>query len=107
MVRSLTRRSPKTAFWCPLFRTYQWEPEVCGRENNGLLSELGRKYLLGSGLGKRHKVRHVTGEAGAVVHLERLSYAQSLRAIGESLERQGISTFDLEKRGKNYSLRVI
>ena len=41
------------------------------------------------------------------MHLERLSYAQSLRAIGESLERQGISTFDLEKRGENYSLQVI
>ena len=41
------------------------------------------------------------------MHLERLSYAQSLRAIGESLQRQGISTFDLEKRGENYSLQVI
>src|SRR5262249_40780808 len=37
----------------------------------------------------------------------RLSYAQSLRAIGESLQKQGISTFDLEKRGENYSLQVI
>lgn len=85
----------------------QGEPEVCSRENNGLLSELGRKHLLGSGLGKGYKVRDVTGEAGAVMHLERLSYAQSLRAIGESLQRQGISTFDLEKRGENYSLQVI
>ena len=85
----------------------QREPEVCSRENNGLLSELGRKHLLGSGLGKGYKVRDVTGEVGAVMHLERLSYAQSLRAIGESLQRQGISTFDLEKRGENYSLQVI
>jgi hypothetical protein len=41
------------------------------------------------------------------MNLERLSYAQSLRAIGESLEAQGISTFDLEKQGENYMLRVI
>src|SRR5262245_43642907 len=85
----------------------QGKPEVCSRENNGLLSELGCKYLLGSGLGKGYKVRNVTGEAGAVMHLNSLSYAQSLRAIGESLQRQGISTFDLEKRGENYSLQVI
>ena len=31
---------------------------------------------------------------------ERLSHAQSLRAIGGSLEAQRISTFDLEKRVK-------
>jgi len=36
-----------------------------------------------------------------------LSYAQSLRVIGESLEVQGISAFDLEKQGENYMLRVI
>src|SRR5262245_24135681 len=36
-----------------------------------------------------------------------LSYAQSLRVIGESLETQGISKFDLEKHGENYSLEVI
>jgi len=36
-----------------------------------------------------------------------LSYAQSLRAIGESLEAQGISRFDLEKHGQNYMLRVV
>jgi hypothetical protein len=38
---------------------------------------------------------------------ERLSYAQSLRAIGESLEAEGISTFELEKQGENYMLRVV
>ena len=36
-----------------------------------------------------------------------LSYAQSLRVIGESLEAQGISRFDLEKHGQNYMLRVV
>jgi hypothetical protein len=36
-----------------------WEPEVCIRENNRLLSELGRKHLLGSGVGKGYKVRDV------------------------------------------------
>src|SRR5262249_4932899 len=36
-----------------------------------------------------------------------LSYAQSLRVIGESLEAQGISRFDLEKHGENYMLRVV
>src|SRR5262245_66409824 len=36
-----------------------------------------------------------------------LSYAQSLRVIGESLETQGISKFDLEKHGENYMLRVV
>jgi hypothetical protein len=36
-----------------------------------------------------------------------LSYAQSLRVIGESLEVQGISAFDLEKQGENYMQRVI
>jgi hypothetical protein len=36
-----------------------------------------------------------------------LSYAQSLRVIGESLEAQGISKFDLEKHGENYMLRVV
>ena len=41
------------------------------------------------------------------MNLGRLSYAQSLRAIGESLERRGISTFDLEKRGENYMLQVL
>jgi hypothetical protein len=42
-----------------------------------------------------------------VMNPERLSYTQSLRAIGESLEAQGIRTFDLEKHGENYMLRVI
>jgi hypothetical protein len=41
------------------------------------------------------------------MNLGGLSYAQSLRAIGESLETSGISTFDLEKRGENYRLQVI
>jgi hypothetical protein len=41
------------------------------------------------------------------MNLGRLSYAQSLRAIGESLETSGISTFDLEKRGENYRLQAI
>ena len=41
------------------------------------------------------------------MHLGRLSYAQSLRAIGESLETRGISTFDLEKHGENYMLQVL
>jgi hypothetical protein len=36
-----------------------------------------------------------------------LSFAQSLRVIGESLEVQGISKFDLEKQGENYMLRVV
>lgn len=38
---------------------------------------------------------------------ERLSYAQSLRAIGESLEARGIDTFDLEKYDDTYMLRVV
>jgi hypothetical protein len=42
-----------------------------------------------------------------VMNPEGLSYTQSLRAIGESLEAQGIRTFDLEKHGENYMLRVI
>ena len=41
------------------------------------------------------------------MNLGRLSYAQSLRAIGESLEARGISAFDLRKRGENYRLQVI
>jgi hypothetical protein len=41
------------------------------------------------------------------MNLERFSCAQSLRAIGESLEAQGISTFDLEKHGENYMLRAV
>jgi hypothetical protein len=44
---------------------------------------------------------------GAAMNPERLSYAQSLRVIGESLEAQGISKFDLEKHGENYMLRVV
>jgi len=36
-----------------------------------------------------------------------LSYAQSLRVIGEALETQGIVKFDLEKHGENYILRVV
>jgi hypothetical protein len=44
---------------------------------------------------------------GAAMNPERLSYAQSLRVIGESLELQGISKFDLEKHGENYMLRVV
>jgi hypothetical protein len=35
------------------------------------------------------------------------SYAQSLRAIGESLEAQGINGFELEKQDENCILRVI
>lgn len=38
---------------------------------------------------------------------ERLSYAQSLRAIGASLEARGIDTFDLEKYDDTYMLRVM
>jgi hypothetical protein len=41
------------------------------------------------------------------MNLEHFSCAQSLRAIGESLEARGISTFDLEKHGENYMLRVV
>ena len=79
-----------TASWYPLFRTYQWvlisinagrcrdspgcafriykirEPEVCSRENNGLLSELGRKHLLGSGVGKGYTVRDVKNRSGGI-----------------------------------------
>jgi hypothetical protein len=40
-----------------------WEPEVCSRENNGLLSELGRKHLLGSSVGKGYKVRDVKNQS--------------------------------------------
>src|SRR5262249_37175364 len=36
-----------------------------------------------------------------------LSYAQSLRVIGEALETQGIVKFDLERYGKNYIVRVV
>jgi hypothetical protein len=36
-----------------------------------------------------------------------LSYAQSLRAIGVSLEVLGISSFNLEKYGEDYIARVI
>jgi hypothetical protein len=73
-----------------------------------LLSELGRKHLLSPGVGTGYTVGDVTGEAAeAVMNLGRLSFAQSLRAIGESLEKRGISTFDLEKRGENYMLQVI
>lgn len=35
-----------------------------------------------------------------------LSYAQSLRAIGESLEVPGVSAFDLEKDDDNYIVRL-
>jgi hypothetical protein len=35
-----------------------------------------------------------------------LSYAQSLRAIGESLEVLGVSAFDLEKDDGNYIVRL-
>ena len=50
----------------------------------------------------------MTGDAAeTAMSLGRLSYAQSLRAIGESLERRGISTFDLEKWGENYRLQVL
>jgi hypothetical protein len=35
------------------------------------------------------------------------SYAQSLRAIGELLEAQGISVFELEKQDENCILRMI
>src|SRR4029450_10816547 len=45
--------------------TRQREPEVCSRENNGLLSELGRKHLLGSGVGERYKVRNVRSKVAA------------------------------------------
>lgn len=38
---------------------------------------------------------------------EHLSYAQSLRTIGASLEARGISKFDLEKQGENYTLRLV
>src|SRR5215510_7461240 len=92
----------------------QREPEVCSRENNGLLSELGRKHLLGSGVSKGYTVRDVTVpsllrlcEEAVMKATPPLSYAQSLRVIGESLETQGISKFDLEKHGENYSLEVI
>src|SRR5215831_18345313 len=91
-----------------------WEPKVCSRENNGLLSELGRKYLLGSGVGTGYTVRDVTVpsllrlcEEAVMKAPPPLSYAQSLRVIGESLEAQGISRFDLERYGENYMLRVV
>lgn len=35
-----------------------------------------------------------------------LSYSESLRAIGHSLEALGISTFGLEKQGANYIVRA-
>src|SRR5262249_20262186 len=89
-------------------------PEVCSRENNCLLSELGRKHLLGSGVGKGYTVRDVTVESllrlceEAVMKAPPpLSYAQSLRVIGEALETKGIVKFDLEKHGENYMLRVV
>ncbi|HEY7316938.1 MAG TPA: hypothetical protein VIE89_05130 [Candidatus Binatia bacterium] len=44
---------------------------------------------------------------GTVLNPRRLSYAESLRAIGVSLETRGISTFELEKRRENYGLQVI
>src|SRR5262245_5708186 len=91
-----------------------WEPEVCSRENNGLLSELGRKHLLGSGVGKGYTVRDVTVpsllrlcEEAVMKAPPRLSYAQSLRVIGDALETKGIVKFDLEKHGENYMLRVV
>ena len=43
--------------------TSKGEPEVCIRENNGLLSELGRKHLLGSSVGKGYKVRDVKNQS--------------------------------------------
>ena len=61
--------------------------------------------MLGSGVGKGHTVRNVSAEKA--MSLGHLSYAQALRAIGESLEAQGFSTFELEKRGENYRLQVI
>src|SRR5215475_1201378 len=91
-----------------------WEPEVCSRENNGLLSELGRNQVLGSGVGKGYTLRDVTVPSllrlceEAVMKAPRpLCYAQSLRVIGESLEAQGISKFNLDKHGENYMLRVV
>ncbi len=35
-----------------------------------------------------------------------LSYAQSLRVIGQALEALSIDTFELEKRGEEYIVRV-
>src|SRR5262249_23923352 len=92
----------------------RWEPEVCSRENNCLLSELGRKHLLGSGVGKGYLVGDVRVESFLRFCSEEvrtapppLSYAQSLRVIGEALETKGIVKFDLEKHGENYMLRVV
>jgi hypothetical protein len=39
-------------------------------------------------------------------HMSSLSYSESLRAIGHSLEVLGISTFGLEKQGANYIVRA-
>jgi hypothetical protein len=63
--------------------TRQGEPEVCSRENNGLLSELGRKHLLGSGVGKRYKVRNVKNQSsGSARVLARWRWLpSSVRAI--------------------------
>src|SRR5919106_2951928 len=38
--------------------------------------------------------------------MSRLSYSEALRAIGDSLEVLGISTFDLEKQGHDYIVRA-
>lgn len=51
------------------------------------------------------RLLHLCDEA--IMKPTSFSYAQSLRAIGESLELQGISSFDLEKRDENFRLRVI
>jgi len=79
-----------------------------------LLSELGRKYLLGSGVGTGYTIRDVAVpsllrlcEEAVMKAPPPLSYAQSLRVIGEALETQGIVKFDLEKHGENYILRVV
>jgi hypothetical protein len=39
-------------------------------------------------------------------HMSSLSYSESLRAIGHSLEVLGVSTFGLEKQGANYIVRA-
>jgi len=51
------------------------------------------------------RLLHLCDEA--IMKPTSFSYAQSLRAIGESLELQGISSFDLEKQDENFRLRVI
>src|SRR5437660_2418265 len=59
------------------------ESEVCIRENNRLLSELGRKHLLGSGVGKGYKVRNVKNQSsGSARVLARWRWLpSSVRAI--------------------------